>query len=602
MNIAALTAEYAEGRREPEEVVREVYRRIATEGLRPVWISLVSEEAAAARARTLDRGRRAAMPLWGVPFAVKDNIDVKGMETTAGCPAFGYVAERSATVVERLESAGAVLIGKTNMDQFATGLAGTRSPYGACSSVFGDAMISGGSSSGSAVAVARGLVSFSLGTDTAGSGRVPAALNNLIGLKPTRGLVSAAGVVPACRSLDCVSIFAETAADAWAVLRVLQGADERDVLSRVARQGEGASAWFGPDGFRFGVPPLAQREFFGDGENAAMYARAIEAMRGMGGSEVEIDLEPFLEAAKLLYGGPWIAERYAAVGDFLEAHEGEVDPTVRGLVLGAREISAAAAFRGLERLEGLKRRTAESWRAMDLLLLPTVPRSFTHGEVAEEPIARNSELGLYTNFVNLLDLAAVAVPGGMRRDGLPFGVSVVGPAFCEAGLLQMADGLQRRLSERLGGSERMLRDAPAMEAASPPEGCLLLAVVGAHLTGQPLNWQLTQRGGRLMRRCRTGPEYRFYALAGTVPPKPGLVWEPGFAGPGIEVEVWALPEEMVGSFVEGVPPPLVIGRVRLEDGGLVMGFLVEQAGVANAIEITTTGGWRRYLAGGQEAG
>ena len=595
MNMAALEEAYASGRSEPAGVVEGIYREVRQRGVNPVWISLVPEEVAVARARAMRRETRGTMPLWGMPFAVKDNIDVRGMETTAGCPAYASVPERSATVVERLEAAGAILIGKTNMDQFATGLVGTRSPYGACSSVFDPKMISGGSSSGSAVAVASGLVSFSLGTDTAGSGRVPAALNNLIGLKPTRGLVSAAGVVPACRSLDCVSVFAETAGDAATVLGVVRGLDARDVLSRAARAGEGAAAWFGPDGFRFGVPRREQREFFGDGENARLYGAAIQALEASGGSAIEVDLEPFLDAAKLLYDGPWIAERYEAVGEFVTTHPAAVDPIVRTVISGGARFSAAEAFAGAERLRALKQKTEESWRAVDVLLLPTVPRSFTHEEIAQEPIVRNSQLGLYTNFVNLLDLAAVAVPAGMRADGLPFGVSVIGPAFSDEGLLRMADGLQRRLGTRLGGSSRLVADAPALAELKQPAGCLLLAVVGAHLKGQPLNWQLTQRGGRLVRVCRTHPDYRLYALSGTVPAKPGLVWEPGFSGPGIEVEVWALPEETVGGFVDGVPQPLVIGHIRLDDGTLVMGFLAEPAVIASATEITATGGWRRYL-------
>ena len=595
MNVAALEEAYASGRSEPVAVVKQIFREIRTRGVRPVWIALVPEEVAIARAQALTQEMRATMPLWGMPFAVKDNIDVRGMETTAGCPAYAYVPEQSATAVERLEAAGAILIGKTNMDQFATGLVGTRTPYGACSSVFDARMISGGSSSGSAVAVASGLVTFALGTDTAGSGRVPAALNNLIGLKPTRGLVSAAGVVPACRSLDCVSVFAETAADAAAVLRVARGADARDALSRVARVGEGAAAWTGTGGFRFGVPRQAQREFFGDGENARLYDRAIAAAEASGGSAVEVDLQPFLDAAKLLYGGPWVAERYAAVGAFMANHAEAMDATVRAVISSGAGFTAAEYFTAAAELDRLRQQTAESWRAMDVLLLPTVPRSFTHEEIAQEPIARNSQLGLYTNFVNLLDLAAVALPAGLRADGLPFGVSLIGPAFSDEGLLRFADTLQRRLGTTLGGSARLLADAPPLAELKPPAGCLLLAVVGAHLQGQPLNWQLTQRDARLMRTCRTHPDYRFYALSGTVPAKPGLVWEPGFAGPGIEVEVWALPEETVGSFVDGVPQPLVIGHIRLDNGELVMGFLAEPAAIPSATEITATGGWRRYL-------
>ena len=595
MNIAAVHGLYASGKSSPASVIMEVYRQIERHSLAPVWITLVPQQAALARVQSLAGADLSKLPLFGVPFAVKDNIDVTGLPTTAGCPAFAYTPSASATVVTRLEAAGAILIGKTNMDQFATGLVGTRSPFGIPSSVFDERFISGGSSSGSAVAVASGLVSFSLGTDTAGSGRVPAAFNNLVGLKPTRGVVSAAGVVPACRSLDCVSIFAETAADAAAVLAVAQAPDPLDSYSRVAPIGAGAAPWFGPNGFRFGVPPESQREFFGDRLNPALYAAALRELEQIGGTAVEFDLEPFLAAARLLYQGPWIAERVAAIGDFLATNAAEINPIVREIVEGGTRFSAADTFRALHELESLKRRADLTWRDVDLLLLPTAPRTFTIDEIAAEPIVRNSQLGHYTNFVNLLDLAAVAVPAGMREDGLPFSVSVIAPAFTDPALLMVADRLQRRLATRLGGSERLLAGTPTLPIAVPPPGCLQMAVVGAHLTGQPLNWQLTQRGGRLLRTCRTHPDYRFYALKGTMPAKPGLVWEPGFVGPGIEVEVWALPADTVGSFVEGVPPPLTIGNIRLDDGTFVKGFLVEPAVLHEATEITELGGWRRYL-------
>jgi allophanate hydrolase len=596
MNIAALKADYAAARTTPAAVIHEIYDRIAHEGLAPIWIALVPREQALARIEALAAQDHKTLPLYGIPFAVKDNIDVAGIPTTAACPAFAYTPTTSATVVTRLEAAGAILIGKTNMDQFATGLVGTRSPYGICSSVFSKDYISGGSSAGSAVAVAIGLVTFSLGTDTAGSGRVPAAFNNLIGLKPTRGLISAHGVVPACRTLDCVSIFAENAADAALVLAAAQGPDALDPYSRAAVTGSGASPWAGSEaGFRFGVPAPSAREFFGDTHNPALYQASIDALTTLGGTPVEIDLTPFLAAAKLLYNGPWVAERYAAIGPFFEAHAAEMDPTVASIVAGAKNFSAADAFNGAYELEALSHKTAETWKSVDLLLLPTAPRTYTIEEIAAAPIERNSHLGYYTNFVNLLDLTAVALPAGMRPDDLPFGVTLIAHAFTEAALLPLADRLHRKLSTTLGGSTRLLADAPALSPASPAPGCLHMAVVGAHLTGQPLNWQLTQRGGRLVRTCRTHPDYRFYALKNTTPPKPGLVWEPGYVGPGIEVEVWALPANTVGTFVDGVPQPLCIGTLRLEDGTLVKGFLAEPAAIHDATEITHLGGWRAYL-------
>jgi len=596
MDIAALHAAYAVGQESPEGWVAAIYDRIEREGLRPVWISLVPREQALARAKALAGEDRRKLPLYGVPFAVKDNIDVAGMLTTAACPAYAYTAEESATVVTRLETAGAILIGKTNMDQFATGLVGTRTPYGICSSVFDKRFISGGSSSGSAVATASGLVSFALGTDTAGSGRVPAMFNNLVGLKPTRGVLSTHGVVPACRTLDCVSIFAETSHDASLVLQAAGGFDAKDPYSRAPGVGAGAAPWSGAAGFRFGVPPEAALEYFGDTVNPLLYKAAVEQLRALGGEAVEFDPGPFLEVAQLLYKGPWVAERYAAIAEFIGGHRGDMNPTVEKIISGAANYSAVDTFSAAYKLEALRRTTKAAWKNMDVMLLPTAPRTYTIEEIAEAPIERNSHLGQYTNFVNLLDLAAVAVPAGRRPDGLPFGVSLIAPAFTDDALLPLADRLHRRLATTLGGSERPLAGTPALAASTPPHGCLLMAVVGAHLSGQPLNWQLTDLGGRLVRRCKTSAAYRFYALKNTTPPKPGLVRVPGFAGQGIDVEVWALPAETVGSFVDGVPQPLAIGTLELEDGSLVKGFLVEPAGVEGATEITQLGGWRAYLA------
>jgi allophanate hydrolase len=595
MDIASLQAAYASGQESPASLVGSVYDRLQAEGLSPVWISIVPREQAIARAAALAAEDRTRLPLYGIPFAVKDNIDVAGMQTTAACPAYAYTAAEPATVVTRLEQAGAVLIGKTNMDQFATGLAGTRSPYGICSSVFDARSISGGSSAGSAVAVARGLVSFALGTDTAGSGRVPAMFNNLIGLKPTRGVISAQGVVPACRTLDCVSIFAETAHDAAVVLKVAAGFDEKDPYSRAPAVGGGAAPWSGTAGFRFGVPAAASLEFYGDPYNPELYRTAVEALASLGGTAVEFDLTPFLEAAQLLYKGPWIAERYAALADFIDQHSADMDPTVEKIISGAAAYSAADAFAAGYQLEALRRKTMKAWKCIDMMLLPTAPRTYTIEEIAAKPVERNSHLGHYTNFVNLLDLAAVALPAGMRPDGLPSGVSLIGPAFTETALLPVADKLHRKLSATLGGSERKLVDTPELHPTQPPHGCVLMAVVGAHLSGQPLNWQLTERGGRLVRACRTSPEYRFYALKNAMPAKPGMARVPGFTGPGIEVEVWALPANAAGSFVDGVPQPLSIGTIVLEDGSLVKGFLVEPAAIEDAVEITHLGGWRRYL-------
>jgi allophanate hydrolase len=598
MDISSLQQAYACGRSSISSVVAKIHAHVAAEGLHPVWISLVPAEQTLRRAAELEAlsaSDRAKLPLFGVPFAVKDNIDVAGLPTTAGCPAYAFEPAASATVVTRLEAAGAILIGKTNMDQFATGLVGTRSPYGACSSVFNPLYISGGSSSGSAVAVASGLVSFALGTDTAGSGRVPAMFNNLIGMKPTRGLISTNGVVPACRTLDCVSIFAETSFDASLVLNAARGFDPADPFSRAPAIGDQASPWSAAATFRFGIPARSDLNFFGDSHNPALFQAAVESLVSLGGEPIEIDLKPFLAAAQLLYKGPWVAERYAAIKPFLQKHVDEMDPTVATIISGATRYTAVDTFNAVYQLEALRAQAKPVWQTIDLMVLPTAPRTYTQAEVAANPIELNSNLGTYTNFVNLLDLSAVAVPTGFRPDGLPFGVSLIAPAFHDAGLLTLADRLHRSTSTNLGGSSRKLDQTEPLAAAVPPAGCLLMAVVGAHLSGQPLNWQLTGRGGRLVRTARTNPSYKFYALKGTLPPKPGLVYTPGYKGPGIEVEVWALPEDTVGTFVEGVPPPLCIGTLMLEDSSQVKGFLAEPAGVADATDITHFGGWRSYL-------
>ena len=610
--LSALRAAYDAGET-PSSVLDRVYDRIEEAGLRPVWISLVPREAVMMRARDIESGDRSKMTLYGVPFAVKDNMDVAGMETTAGCPAYAYVPSETATVVKRLEAAGAILVGKTNMDQFATGLVGVRSPYGACSSVFEARYVSGGSSSGSAVAVASGLVSFALGTDTAGSGRVPAAFNNLVGLKPTRGSLSTAGVVPACRSLDCVSIFAQTCHDAGEVFQAARGFDPSDPYSRTSASEDAPTPWLGGP-FRFGVLSDQDREFFGDAEAERLYDASIQALTSLGGTPFAFDYTPFREAAALLYAGPWVAERLAAIRPFFEAHAEDMDPTVRAIIGGAARFSAADAYLGEYKLRQLRRLTDAVWKHTDVLLLPTTGTTYTIEAVQADPIRLNANLGHYTNFVNLLDLAAVAVPAGFRPDGLPFGVSLIGQAGTDVALLALAGrlgvppasnsgvgvGLAPTLliePEARTGEEGKGKPYPYTDAPIPP-GCTLLAVVGAHLSGQPLNGQLTERGARLIRTTASAPGYRLYALPDTTPPKPGLVRAPGFEGPGIELEVWAIPTREFGSFVAAVPAPLGIGSVELADGTTVKGFICEPFAVTGAREITDLGGWRAYLAQG----
>lgn len=587
LQIDALRDAYAHGSLDPEQVIETVYDRIETCTDKAVWISLVPRaDASAAVCALKDRdGADRTLPLYGIPFAVKDNIDCKDLPTTAGCPSYAYSPEQDATVVARLRAAGAILIGKTNLDQFATGLVGTRSPYGSPRSTFNEDYISGGSSSGSAVAVARGLVSFALGTDTAGSGRVPAAFNNLVGYKPTLGLGSTRGVVPACRTLDCVSVFAASCGDASLVKGVIEGFDAGDPFSRrsVVRPLAGKT-------FQFGVLDDQSRDFKGDTGVAALYDQAVENMRDLGGMPVPIDYTPFRKAAELLYAGPWVAERYAAVGTHIETGGDDIDRTVAGIVLGGKAASASEAFRGQYRLADYRRVIDEVWHRIDLLLLPTTPTTYRIDEIAADPVGLNANLGLYTNFVNLTDCAAVAVPAGFR-EGLPAGVTLIGPAFTDNGLLWLGDRLHKALGEGLkaGATDHLLSSSPV----EPAQG-IELAVVGAHLSGQPLNGQLTDRGAKLVQSTQTAASYGLFALADTEPPKPGLVRRVEGGGP-IDVEVWSLSEEAFGSFTSEVSAPLAIGNVELSDGRWVKGFVCEPVGLEDARDITAFGGWRAYL-------
>jgi allophanate hydrolase len=633
LSIAELFAGYRERRFAPAQIIEGVLDAIARAPERQVWISLLPRERVLEMARSLEGQAPESLPLYGVPFAVKDNIDVAGIATTAGCPAFAYAPSTSALVVQRLIDAGAVPIGKTNLDQFATGLVGTRSPYGACLNSFNDAYVSGGSSSGSAVAVASGLVSFSLGTDTAGSGRVPAAFNNLIGLKPTNGRLSTRGVVPACRSLDCVSVFALTAEDAARVLAVAEGYDAEDPYSRVTtdvpltssvphRRGvDGAHRLSGiiggePIQFRFGVPRADQLEFFGDAGYAQLFMEARERLVSLGGLPVEIDFAPFRAIARLLYEGPWIAERYAAVGEFIERHADAVDPVVRQLILAGSRISAAEGFKGLHQFQALQRTAEATWLDVDVMLTPTTGTVYRIAQIEADPIRLNANLGFYTNFVNFLGLAAVAVPAGFRRDGLPFGVTLVGRSWSDFDLLALAARLQRAGVDRAGalkiglpadmGALPFDRDAATSRTAGSSSALFLrsasetparipIAVCGAHMTGLPLNSQLTERGAQFLERTRTAATYRFYALPGGPPFRPGLV-RVATGGSAIEVEVWSIPAEHFGSLVAGIPAPLGVGKVELVNGTHIPGFLCESHAVTQAEDITHLASWLTYLA------
>jgi allophanate hydrolase len=591
LDLTTLLDGYRRGAASPVAVIGSVYERLRRHGGNPIWITTAPEAEARARAESLQAMQEGPqrLALYGVPFAVKDNIDVAGLPTTAACPEYAYVPARHATCVQRLLDAGAILIGKTNLDQFATGLVGTRSPYGAVRNAFDPAYISGGSSSGSAVAVALGLASFALGTDTAGSGRVPAAFNNIVGLKPTPGMVSTAGVVPACRSLDCVSVLALTAADARAVFDVLNAFDPADEYARDHRVLTAKPV----ERFRFGVPERASLEYFGDAAQEKLFGEAVERLVRMGGTPVEVDLAPFLAAAALLYDGPWIAERYAALRAFFEARPEALHPVTREVIAAATRYSAADAFEAQYRLAALKRATASVWHRIDVLALPTAGSLYTIAAVEADPIRLNANLGRYTNFVNLLDLAAIALPSGFRPDGLPFGITLVAPALTDACLCELGERYQRATGLHLGACDARLPAAILAGDRPSMRDTVRVAVVGAHLSGGSLNRQLTERGATLARVCRTAAAYRLHALSGTEPPKPGLV-RGGTAA--IEVEVWEMPVEQFGSFVATIPAPLCIGTLELEDGEEVKGFLCEAYAIRDARDISSYGGWRKFLA------
>jgi len=574
MDIKSLRATYVNGL-DPDDFFADLVELIDDEDP-AIWISRLSMEQIRPYLERLDQMPFEEFPLWGIPFAIKDNIDLAGIPTTAACPAFAYTPERSATVVQRLIEAGAIPVGKTNLDQFATGLVGVRSPYGVPTNALDKTLIPGGSSSGSAVSVAKSLVSFSLGTDTAGSGRVPAALNGIVGLKPSKGLLSCRGVVPACRSLDCVSIFAHSVADAGTVFEVAAGYDAEDPYSRAEP--------FGAEGVqkrRFGVPQIEQLKFFGNIDLAELYSDSVQRMIALGFEMVEIDMEPFYEAARLLYEGPWVAERYLAVRELLDARPDELLPVTRGIIEKGRDFSAADAFAATYRLEALRKAVSPVWDDIDFLFLPTAGLAPTLEAVATAPVGVNNQLGTYTNFVNLLDLCACAVPADPDGPVVPFGVTLLAPAFRDAAVMDYA-------ARYLGEAVR--------EDASPRAGSLLIAVCGAHMRGLPLSHQLTELGGCFVREAHTAPVYRMFELQPTVslPKRPGLV-RVGQDASSFELELWELPLERFGAFMLKVAPPLAIGTVELEDGTEVMGFVCEGHVVGNSRDISEYGGWKSWM-------
>ena len=589
LDLTQLPAAYRSGNIRPIDVISTVLERISRRSDDKIWIDRVPRAQLEAHATELENRLGENLPLYGIPFAIKDNIDLAGRPTTAACPDFSYTPDASAFVVQRLIDAGAIAIGKTNLDQFATGLVGTRSPYGACANAFDGRYISGGSSAGSALAVATGLVSFSLGTDTAGSGRVPAALNNIVGLKPTLGLLSTRGVVPACRSLDCVSIFALTARDTRTVLDVAQGFDQDDPYSRATPDKYNQLG----EHFRFGVPRTSDLEFFGDREYEKLYANAIARLETLGGERVEVDFSPFLEVARLLYEGPWVAERWLVIRDLLSRRPEAVHSVVRQVIEKATAMSAADAFTASYQLKTLRRQTEVTWNNVDVMVTPSAATIFTRSQVDADPFTLNSRLGYYTNFVNLLDLSGIAIPAGFRPDGLPFGITLLAPAFHESALCALGEKIQHSFSLPLGATNWVLPPEDISPDVAHQKDTVRLAVCGAHMSGLPLNHELTERGARLLNTGRSAPHYRFYALEAFSPPRPGMVR--GEHGGEIELEIWEIPASRFGDFVDGIPAPLGIGTVELENGEQVRGFLCEHYATAGAREITKLGSWRTYV-------
>lgn len=589
LDLLTLRNHYQAGHFTPTDLVTALYAKADRYEDRNLWITRLSPAQLAPYLEQLAKRTIDDCPLYGIPFAIKDNIDLAGVATTAGCDAFAYMPQEHAFVVQQLINAGAIPLGKTNLDQFATGLVGTRSPYGACRNAFDPAYISGGSSSGSAVAVALGLASFSLGTDTAGSGRVPAALNNLVGLKPSRGIISSRGMVPACRTLDTTSIFALTASDAAEVLNIAAAYDPEDSYARPSHD----AYWPGAPvqrPFKVAVPLPEQCEFFGNSETPRLFEQAKQQLQRMGIELVKKDFSPFFEAARLLYDGPWVAERYTALKKFITENGHALHPVIDRIITPALSHSAVDFFTAEYRMADYRRLAQTFFADVDYALTPTVGTTYTIDELEADPIALNSHLGYYTNFMNLLDFAAVALPTDFLASGLPWGVTLFGPAQTDRALLALTDRYLRQNAKQLGNTPHPY---PNRTSAMDSRDWIKVAVCGAHLHGFPLNHQLTSRRAERIEITTTAPGYRFYALAGSPPARPGLI-RVTEGGEAIDVEVWAVPASEFGSFVAGIPAPLGIGKVELANGSWVPGFICEPLGTENAVDITELKSWAAY--------
>jgi len=587
-DIASLHAGYAAAL-DAADIIDEVFRRIDAVADPGIFLSIRDRADIKRDIEELGPFDPSAKPLWGAPFCIKDNIDAGGMETTAGCPAYAYQANEDAFCVRALREAGAILIGKTNLDQFATGLVGMRTPFPAPKNAIDETVVPGGSSSGSAVAVAHGIVSFSLGTDTAGSGRVPAALNNIVGLKPSLGALSATGVVPACRTLDTISIFATNVDDAYDVARF---AARYDIGDPYARETPFAHLTPVQPQLKIGIPCQSTRQFFGDAVQAQSFEEAIELLHARGADLIEIDFNPFYDVADLLYAGSWVAERYTVVADLLAKDPEAVHSTTRKVIGAARNFSAADAFRDQYRLAEFRRRLAPVIESVDLICVPSIPAIVRLREIEEDPITPNSRLGTYTNFVNLLDMCGITVPVANRGDGLPGSITLLAPSGQDACAASIARDIHIQSDVKAGATDWDVPKARQYQRA-PSSDEIELAVVGAHMSGLPLNVELTRLGARFLRATQTASAYRLFALAGGPPERPGLLRDP--AGKSIELETWAIHRERLGEFIAGIPHPLGIGTITLATGEYVKGFICEPIGMQGATEVTDYGGWRNYL-------
>lgn len=588
--IPALHAAYRTGT-SPTEVVEQAFARIAQVGDPGIFIHLLDKEEVLQAARNLGAFDE-TKPLWGIPFVIKDNIDIQEKPTTAACPDYTYIAVEDAFVVKCLKDAGALLLGKTNLDQFATGLVGVRSPYAPPKNAVDPSIVPGGSSSGSAVAVAHGFACFSLGTDTAGSGRVPAALNNIVGLKPTLGAFSTSGVVPACRTLDTISVFALTVEDAYSVFEVACKFDMEDSYSKRIIAPTLPTI---PPKFKVGIPSAQTIEFFGDDVQAASFKQGLEALKNQGAEIIEIDFSPFYNVAQMLYEGAWVAERYTTIEALLKTSPDSVHPVTRKIISAAETFTSADVFRGFYKLEDLKRLAEPVLESLDYLCVPTIPTFYTVQNLEDNPITPNSNFGTYTNFVNLMDMCALAVPIHSRSDGRPGSITLIAAAGKDAQIAAIGTKIQSNTQINMGATGWAVPMQALKPAANLNAGEMKIAVCGAHMSGLPLNKDLTLRGGRFLSCATTANDYQFYALGGGSPDRPGLVRTAKGKGFEIDLEIWALPKTEIGSFLDTIPSPLGLGTLHLNDGSSVKGFICEAEGATGAKEISDLKSWRQFI-------